>query len=266
LAFTHDLRREIEFSTGNFALAEWPEFTNQYGYLLVWGLARIRGSALITADAQVTYWSENGEPFLYAIAFYEHHEFQTLAESLDEWELISPQPQQTFQDGDTNQKKRWIQHNQKENSPSYEVARFTLTPTQLIIEADSASRLDTIKHQLASTFGFSLHFKGETLTQPFHTLPEVDLLAERYVVPPVTVSTMEEAKLLSTLLEKVYLEWAEQPSPALKGKTPRQYCRDAQNTTEVAKLIDQMERNDLGLQRTGQRAYDYHILRRHIGL
>ena len=82
----------------------------------------------------------------------------------------------------------------------------------------------------------------------------------------MTVSTEEEAKLLSTFLEKVFLEWAEQPCPALKGKTPRQYCREAQNTTEVAKLIDQMEENDLGLQRTGQRAYDYNVLRAHIGL
>ena len=36
LTFTHDLRRGIEFGTGNFALAEWPEFTKQYGYLLIW--------------------------------------------------------------------------------------------------------------------------------------------------------------------------------------------------------------------------------------
>lgn len=42
------------------------------------------------------------------------------------------------------------------------VARLTLTPTQLYVETDSAERLDTVKHQLAATFGFSLHFKGET--------------------------------------------------------------------------------------------------------
>jgi hypothetical protein len=92
------------------------------------------------------------------------------------------------------------------------------------------------------------------------------LLAGQYVPPPVTVSAEEEAKLLSTFLEKVYLEWDEQPCPALKGKTPRQYCRENHDTKEVAELIDQMERNDLGLQRTGQRAYDYNILRAHIGL
>jgi len=264
LAFTHDLRRGIEFGTGNFALAEWPEFTKQYGYLLIWSLARIRGGAMVAADARVTYWNETGEPFLYGIAFYEHHEFQALSAGLDEWELISPQP--TSPGCETHQKKVWVQHTQKEESPSFLVARFTLTPTQLTVEADTADRLDAIKHQLASTFGFSLHFRGETLTAPPHWLPYVDLLADTYVPPPVTVSVKEENKLLSTFLEKVYLDWAEQPSPALKGKTPRQYCRENQDTTEVAELIDQMERNDLGLQRMGQRAYDYNILRAHIGL
>jgi len=266
LAFTHDLRREIEFNTGNFALAEWPEFTNHYGYLFIWGLARLRGGAMATADAQVTYWNETGERFLYAIAFYEHHEFHTLATGLDEWEYLSPTPQPTTPDGDANPKKVWFQRAPEEQSPSYAVARLTLTQTQLTVEADTADRLDTIKHQLASTFGFSLHFKGETLTKPLHSPPQVDLLADTYVAPPVTVSVKEENQLLSTFLEKVYLEWAEQPSPALKGKTPRQYCREAQNKTEVARLIDQMEQHDLGLQRTGQRAYDYSILRAHVGL
>ena len=266
LAFTHDLRRGIEFSTGNFALSEWPEFTNEYGYLLIWGMARLRGGAIATADAQVTYWNETGEPFLYAIAFYEHHEFQTLATGMDEWEHMSPQPQPTSPDCETRQMKVWVQHTQEEQSPSYAVARFTLTPTQLTVEADTADRLDAIKHQLAATFGFSLHFKGETLNAPPHLLPYVDLLADTYIAPPVTVSVKEEIKLLSTFSEKIYLDWAEHPSPALKGKTPRQYCREHHDTTEVAELIDQMERNDLGLQRTGQRAYDYSILRAHIGL
>ena len=205
-------------------------------------------------------------PFCMPSPSYEHHEFPTLAAGLDEWEHISPQPQPTSPDCGTHQKKVWIQDRREQPSPSYAVARFTLTPTQLTVEAETADLLDTIKHQLASIFGFSLHFKGETLTPPSHSLPQVDLLAGQYVPPPVTVSAEEEAKLLSTFLEKVYLEWDEQPSPTLKGKTPRQYCRENQDTTEVAKLIDQMERNDLGLQRTGQRAYDYSILRAHFGL
>lgn len=266
LAFTHDLRRGIEFGTGNFALAEWPEFTNAYGYLLIWGMARLRGGAIATADAQVTYWNEAGDPFLYAIAFYEHDEFQSLSTGLNDWEHLCLQPQPNDPGVETFPKNVWIHYRQDTSSPSDAIARFTLTKTQLTVEADTAARLDGIKHQLAGTFGFSLHFKGETLAPPSHSLPQVDLLAAQYVPPPVTVSIQEEHKLLSLFLEKIYLEWAEQPAPALKGKTPRQYCREHQDTKEVAKLIDQMEHHDLGFQRTGQRAYNYSILRAHIGL
>ncbi len=266
LAFTHELRRGIECNTGNFALAEWPEFTNTYGYLLIWSLARIRGSALITADAQVTYWNETGKPFLYAIALYEHHEFQEFSQALAEWEQLSSLPLPTSQDGQTGQKNVWVQYAENEQALSQLVTRFVLTSTQLTVETDTANRLDFIKHQLASTFGCSLHFRGETLSPPPHSQPHVDLLADTYVAPPVTVSGKEENKLLSMFLENVYLEWAEQPSPTLKGKTPRQYCRENHDTAEVAELIDQMEHNDLGLQRKGQSAYDYHILRAHIGL
>ena len=94
----------------------------------------------------------------------------------------------------------------------------------------------------------------------------MDLLADQYVAPPVTVSADEEAKMLSSFLAKVYLEWAEQPCPALHNETPRHFARDPQQQSQVAALIDQMEQHDLGFRRTGQRAYDYGILRSHIGL
>ena len=143
LTFTHDLRRGIEFGTGNFALAEWPEFTKQYGYLFIWSLARIRGGAMVAADAQVTYWNETGEPFFYAIALYEHHEFTEIVpkpwmngNTLKLYLSRLPQIATTHA-----QKKVWLQHTQEEESTSFAVARFTLSPTQLTVEADTADRL-----------------------------------------------------------------------------------------------------------------------------
>ena len=264
LALTHDLRQNIEFGTGNFALAEWPEFASTYGYLLIWGLAQLRGGTIANAEDQVTYWKESGERFLYAVTLYEHHEFATLASELDQWEHLDGQA--LAQDFEANKKRVWLHYGEKEHILSDIKTRLILTPTQITVETNSANQLDKIKHELASRFGFRLHFRGETLTTPLHSPPHIDLLSDQYVPPPVTVSPEEEHKLLSTFLETAYLEWAEQPSPALNGKTPRQYCRESQSTTDVAELINQMERNDLGLQRTGQQAYDYSILRAHIGL
>lgn len=269
LSFTHDLRRHLEFGTGNFALAEWPEFTKQYGYLLIWSLARLRGGAMAVADAQVTYWTEIGDPFFYAIAIYAHHAFRVLAAGLEEWKNWEPQDpgheQASHPSGDS-EIRRWVFKAPSAKPTSYALAKITLTPTQLIVEGDSASRLDSLKHQLAATFGFSLHFMGETVIPPPHSPPHVDLLADHYVAPPVTVSTAEEAKMLASFLETVYLEWAEQPCPALDNETPRHVARDPQKRPHIATLINQMEEQDLGLQRTGQRAYDYGILRSHVGL
>ncbi len=266
LTFIQELRRDIEFGTGNFALAEWPEFAKHYGYLFVWSVARLRGGAMAAADARVSYWNEAGQPFFYAIVVYEHHEFQKFAEGLKEWKQLSALLPPASQDRLIHPQHMWLQYEQDEQSESQIVARIILTPIQLTVETDTPGRLDTLKHQLASTFGFALHFRGETITAPRHSLPQIDLLADTYVPPSVTVSIEEEQKLLSTFLQDIYLEWAEQPSPALDGKTPRQYCRDTQDTTKVAKLIDQLEQNDLGRQRTGSLAYDYSILRAHIGL
>ena len=68
------------------------------------------------------------------------------------------------------------------------MARLTLTPTQLFVECDSGARLDRVKHQLASAFGFSLHFCGERAEVPPHELPEVNL-EEEEAAPQIVVVT-----------------------------------------------------------------------------
>jgi hypothetical protein len=94
----------------------------------------------------------------------------------------------------------------------------------------------------------------------------VDLLSDSYIAPSTVVSQEEEQQILASFLETAYLEWAETPSPILKGQSPRHYCAAQQDTKEVAAIIDHMEHHDLGRRRTGKPAYDYNILRAHIGL
>ncbi|UCE63712.1 MAG: hypothetical protein JSU59_00700 [Nitrospirota bacterium] len=270
--FTDDLRREIEVGSGEFALAEWPEFAKRYGYLMNWNLAKVRRGALAVADARVEYRNEGGQPFFYAIALYEHNEFTLLSEGMKQVKDCELQTagnkeasSRSLTDGLT-----WMvtKPSQKisPTTPQGPVARLTLTGIQLMVEANSAEALDSLKHELASIFGFSLHFKGETLAPPVHLPPQVDLLSDTYGAPPVVVSKEEEQKLLAEYLESIYLDWAEKPSPFLNGETPRHYCGKTDDRTKVSSLIDQMEKNDLGLRRTGLRAYDYNVLRGHVGL
>ena len=268
---TNEMRREIEIGTGNFALSEWAEFAKSYGYMMIWSVAKVRRGAWAVVDAHIDYRNTQGETFLYAIALYEHHEVRVLATGLNEFEPFTsvqekgakPAPSLS---GTETLSWVWLPPQEQAGAQASPVARLTLTPTQLFVETDSADRLDTVKHQLAATFGFSLHFKGETTAPPQHTTPEVDLLSDSYLAPPTVVSKKEEQQILASLLEKAYLEWAETPSPLLKGQSPRHYCAAQHDTKDVAAIIDQMEDHDLGRRRTGQPAYDYQILRGHIGL
>lgn len=144
------------------------------------------------------------------------------------------------------------------------IAKVTLTSSQLIVECDSPARLDQIKHRLAASFGFSLHFRGETLTPPARQLSVAELMS---VEPPMLVVTPEEDhKLLNQFLEKAYLEWSDQPHLALSGQTPRHAAATPTLRSKVGDLIDDMERYDPGCQRFGKPAFSYNRLRAHVGL
>ncbi|GJL69946.1 MAG: hypothetical protein NPIRA06_25810 [Nitrospirales bacterium] len=268
---TNERRQEIEIGTGNFALSEWAEFAKSYGYEMMWSVAKVRRGAWRVVDSQMDYRNTQVETFLYAIALYEHQDFRALADGLRGFDQFTPvqenasNPMSSASGSDTLTWV-WLPPQDPSGDPGYPVARLTLTPTQLCVETDAPDRLNIVKHQLAAIFGFSLHFLGETIASPQHRTPEVDLLSDNYIAPPNIVSQEEEQQILGSFLETVYLDWAETPSPILKGQSPRHYCAAQHNTKDVAAIIDQMEQHDLGRRRTGQPAYDYNILRGHIGL
>ena len=139
-----------------------------------------------------------------------------------------------------------------------------LTSSQLLVECDSQDRLNDIKHRLAAAFGFSLHFRGETVTPPSHPIALEELKSDRPLT--VVISRDEDRALLQAFLEKAYLEWSDQPHRLLGGQTPRHAAHHASAREMVARLITEMEATDPGARRGVGRAYDYNILRRHVGL
>ena len=264
---TGEYRREMEIAGGSFELGDWPEFAKRFGHILLWNVARMRVAALVDAVVSIRYVSsQDGQPFLYAIALYEHHEFTYLADSLSEIDGLSQRPIPGSDREATAEIRRrtWILQDPKGGSGTGVVGRLTLTPSQLIVECESRERLDQVKHRLAATYGFSLHFRGETTTPPRRDVTAAQLATDE----PVTllISPEEDRALLRTFLETVYLEWADQESPALGGKTPRHAAVSHEGRSNVAALIHVMEANDPGLRRTGTLAFDYNILRAHVGL
>lgn len=255
----NEWRRAMEAEAGSFELGEWEEFAKRYGHVLLWRFAQVRLEALVRAEMAVMYRASNGQPFLYAMALYEHHEYSFFDDGLSNLERWRAEPV----DPARTSVRSWVQAGDDAASV---VARLTLTPAQLFVECESGARLDRVKHQLASVFGFSLHFCGEAAEVPPHELPEVNLEDEEPAPRVVGVTPDAEQTLLTAFLESVYLEWADRPSPSLNGQTPCHAMHAADSRAKVAALIETLERNDLAARRTGKTGYEYNRLRAHVGL
>ena len=263
---TLDYRRQVEISAGSFELGDWPEFTKRYGHVLLWTFARMRFAALLDAVVSIRYVVEGGQPYLYALALYDHSEYGYMAEAMAglegfEREAAVPLSGKASASKDAQ---HFVQRGTCGALESAMVARVILTATQLWVECDSRERLDDIKHKLAATFGFSLHFRGETCTPPPRQLKESELAAEE--PPTLVLSAEEDRALLNGFLETLYLEWAERPCPSLGNQMPRHVATSPAGLEQVAALIADMERHDPGVRRVGQASFDYNRLRAHVGL
>ena len=162
LDITSEWRREMEMTTGYFALGEWKEFAKRFGYMILWAFAQRRMDALVDAVGHIGYRNPDGQPYLYAVSLYDHHEHRFFTEILSEMNEFHVEKQVSDDTqsaaGDRLSVQKWVQL-----EDGRLVARLTLTAFQLIVECDSPQRLDHIKHRLAASLGFSLHFRGETL-------------------------------------------------------------------------------------------------------
>jgi hypothetical protein len=255
----NEWRRSMEAETGAFELGEWEEFAKRYGHILLWQFAQVRVDALILAERNIRYRTPGGRPFLYAVALYEHHERSFLTDGLTNLEGWRQEPA----DPARTSVRCWAQAG---DDAATVVARLSLTPAQLFVECESGARLDRVKHQLASAFGFSLHFCGEATQVPPHEMPEVNLEEEDPAPRMIVVTPDAEREILTAFLESVYLEWADRPSPSLNGQTPRHAVHAADGRAKVAALIEILEQNDLAARRTGTIGYEYDRLRAHVGL
>jgi hypothetical protein len=259
---TREWERSMEMSSGSLILGEWQEFAKRFGYILLWNFAEMRFAALVDAVVHIQYRNPDGQPYLYAVALYDHHEYRFFAEGLSELTELEDE-KSVGSGGNLPEALTWIQRDTN-GTISAVVMRLSLTSSQLIVECDSPERLDTIKHRLAATFGFSLHFRGETLTPPARQLSVAELMSDKPVT--VIVTPQEDQTLLNQFLEKAYLEWSDQAHHALGGQTPRHAVASPAMRGKVSALIDEMEQHDPGRLRMGKPAFNYNTLRAHVGL
>ena len=262
---TGEERREMEVVGGSFELGDWQEFAKRFGHLLLRNFARMRLAALVEAVSEIRYRTTAGTPYFYVMALYEHHEFTFIAGGMAELEGWKEEaPVRSAGATASGKLRRFVQGNNEAAAGASLTARGTVTATELFLECDSRERLDTVKHSLAAAFGFSLHFRGEAVQPPMRQVTQAELSAAEPLT--VVVTDEEDRTLMNAFLETVYLEWADRESPAVGGETPRHVMTTQSGRTQVAALIDEMERNDFGRLRSGVTAFDYNKLRAHVGL
>ena len=259
LDITGGWRRNIEMSSGSFTLGEWQEFAKRFGHMLLWAYAELRLAALVDAVTHIQYQTPDSQPYLYSIALYDHHAYQIIAQGLDTMTELLPAPPFDMPSGQPV--RRWTEQRSSNGSWGL-VGRITLTSAQIIVECDEPEQLNVIKHRLARAFGFILHFRNETVTPPVHRVSAEQLATTQPF--RITITAEEDLLWLKGFLDKAYLEWADQPHQALGGQTPRHAF--ATMRKEVTALISEMEGSDLGLLRDGRPAFDYNVLRGHVGL
>jgi hypothetical protein len=263
---TLDYRRQVEISAGSFELGDWTEFVKPYGHVLLWTFARMRFAALVDAVRSIHYVAEGGQPYLYALALYDHSEYGYMNDMLTGLEGFEREAAVSPPSGasPTKDAQNLVQRGASGAFESAVIARLILTATQLWVECDSRERLEAIKHKLAATFGFSLHFRGETCTPPPRQLKESELAAEEPLT--LVLSAEEDRALLNGFLETLYLEWAERACPSLGNHMPRHVATSAAGREQVEALIADMERHDPGIRRVGHASFSYNKLRAHVGL
>ncbi|NGZ01723.1 MAG: hypothetical protein CV090_01575 [Nitrospira sp. WS238] len=268
IEITAEWRREMEISSGSFALGEWREFAKRFGHMLLWAFAQLRMDALVDAVVHIRYRRPDGQPHLYAVALYDHHEYRSFVDGLSGMNNLEAEKTASLSGregtvGALPSSRTWVQRDRSGGSDLI-VAKVTLTSSQLIVECDGPERLDQIKHRLAATFGFSLHFRDETVAPPIRQLSVTELESDEPATLVVTAD--EDWTLLNQLLEKAYLEWSDQPHLALNRATPRHAAASSVLRGKVGELIEEMEQHDPGLQRCGRRGFNYNRLRGHVGI
>ena len=262
---TGEERREMEVVGGSFELGDWPEFAKRFGHLLLRNFARMRLAALVEAVSEIRYRTTAGASYFYVMALYEHHEFTFIAGGMAELEGWKEEaPVRSAGTTASGKLRRFVQGKNEAAAGASLTARVTVTATGLFLECDSRERLDTVKHSLAAAFGVSLHFRGEAVQPPMRQVTQAELSAAEPLT--VVVTDEEDRTLMNAFLETVYLEWADRESPAVGGETPRHVMTTQSGRSQVAALIDEMERNDFGRLRSGVTAFDYNKLRAHVGL
>jgi hypothetical protein len=135
--------------------------------------------------------------------------------------------------------------------------------SKLRLETNSVERADSLRQRLESACGDSIRHLAREHSDAFsllaHSEESPDPGEQPSEIPPA-----EANNLIREYKEKHYADWADQPLPALEGRTPREAVRTKAGRGSVDLLLKDCENHEARTPE-GQR-FDFSGLRRDLGL
>jgi hypothetical protein len=143
------------------------------------------------------------------------------------------------------------------------VGRVEVSGSKLRLETNSVERADSLRQRLESACGDSIRHLAREHSDAF------SLLARGEEGPdpgeqPSEIPPADANNLIRAFKEKHYADWADQPLPALEGRTPREAVRTKAGRGSVDVLLKDCENHEARIPE-GQR-FDFSGLRRDLGL
>lgn len=148
------------------------------------------------------------------------------------------------------------QHSSWENTI---LGRAWIARRVLHVESNSRARADRLRTLVEGACGERLRHRGRR-----HVDPLSEQVAPERAGRDLPETPAELAPVLLELKRRHYADWADQPLPALAGRTPRQAVRTPAGRRQVDLLLKEMENHE---QRAGDSApFDFASLRRELAL
>ena len=141
------------------------------------------------------------------------------------------------------------------------IGSATLSMRGLRVETNSVARADALRARIDEACGPLLRHRIREHGDPQSPALVRDVAARR---KPASPPPPEALQILRAFKARHYADWADQPLPALAGRTPRDAFCTARGRKEVELLLKDMENHEARL--APGEAFDFGVIRRELGL
>jgi tetratricopeptide (TPR) repeat protein len=156
----------------------------------------------------------------------------------------------------------WLEANKSDSRRSY--GHIEIRSGRLRLECNSRQRLEKGRRLIEQRAGAFLRHTGDAL-RSLDSIQQQALSEPRRpkkgAVPPEL-----EREIVLKFKREHYATWADEPLPALDGKTPRQAVKTDQGRQAVENLLRMMENGEERLRKEGGPAFDFTPIRQDLGL